>query len=312
MNGRSGHARGFAMAYKYRYNSKEFQDELGLNVYDYGARVYDPAAPHFWQIDPLAELSRRWSPYNYAYSNPVKFIDPDGMRPVKSDYNWETGEYRSGSFGAAMANQGLNEDGTSMDNTENADVTSSGNDTDPPKKKAPSFFKRMLLAIPVLGPTIESSDKMGEGDYLGATASFLYGVADLATLGYASKYKIGAEATVVASEAATVKLTGQGFTSFSAFKRAMGSAGPGQAWHHIVEQTPGNIAKFGNEIIHNTNNLMKLPHGAGSIHNQISGYYSSIRPFTNGQTVRKWLSTQSYQAQYDFGIQTLKKFGWTP
>lgn len=90
----------------------------------------------------------------------------------------------------------------------------------------------------------------------------------------------------------------------------MGPAGPGQAWHHIVEQTPGNLAKFGNQTIHNTGNLMKLPHGAGSIHARVSGYYSSIQPFTGGQTVRQWLSTQSYQSQYNFGIKTLKQFGW--
>jgi RHS repeat-associated protein len=31
--------------YKYKYNGKEYQDELGLNFYDYGARNYDPRCP---------------------------------------------------------------------------------------------------------------------------------------------------------------------------------------------------------------------------------------------------------------------------
>jgi hypothetical protein len=103
-----------------------------------------------------------------------------------------------------------------------------------------------------------------------------------------------------------------GYSSFNAFKAAYGSAGKGNAWHHIVEQGGNNVSRFGAETIHNANNLIKLPHGAGSIHAKVSGFYSSKQAFTGGQTVRQWLSTQSYQQQYDFGIKTLKQFGWTP
>ena len=64
--------------YNYKYNGKELQDELGLNVYDYGARNYDPALGRWMNVDALADMYPGISPYVYTLNNPILFIDPDG------------------------------------------------------------------------------------------------------------------------------------------------------------------------------------------------------------------------------------------
>jgi RHS repeat-associated protein len=69
----------FGTKNNYLYNGKELRDQF--NEYDYGARFYDPVIGRFTSVDPMAEVSRRWSTYAYSYNNPVRFVDKDGMIP---------------------------------------------------------------------------------------------------------------------------------------------------------------------------------------------------------------------------------------
>jgi RHS repeat-associated protein len=62
--------------YQYKYNGKEFQDELGLNMYAMDMRQYDPAIARWVVQDPIVHLNQ--SPYNSFDNNPVFWADPSG------------------------------------------------------------------------------------------------------------------------------------------------------------------------------------------------------------------------------------------
>jgi hypothetical protein len=94
--------------------------------------------------------------------------------------------------------------------------------------------------------------------------------------------------------------------SFSGLKNALGPAGAGKQWHHIVEQTPGNVERFGPHAIHNTENVIPLEEG---LHARVSAFYSRKFLSATGSrelTVRQWLSTQSYEAQRAFGLKAIE------
>ena|GEM_PF-2948537 len=64
---------------KFLFQEKEWQDDLGLSLYDFDFRQYDPFAPHTTTQDPHAEYYPEMSPYSFLKNNPISNDDPDGM-----------------------------------------------------------------------------------------------------------------------------------------------------------------------------------------------------------------------------------------
>jgi len=81
--------------YHYKYNGNELQDEFNINLYDYGERNYDPAIGRWFNIDPLAEASEEFSPYSYAFNDPIYFIDDNGEIPIAGMILGGLGDYLS-------------------------------------------------------------------------------------------------------------------------------------------------------------------------------------------------------------------------
>jgi RHS repeat-associated protein len=69
-------------SYNYKYNGKELQEELGLNMYDYGVRNYMADIGRWGNMDYHSESYLDLSPYNYCKNNPVNYIDFLGLDPI--------------------------------------------------------------------------------------------------------------------------------------------------------------------------------------------------------------------------------------
>ncbi|WP_311319227.1 RHS repeat-associated core domain-containing protein, partial [Elizabethkingia anophelis] len=63
-------------AYQYKYNGKELQ-ETGIYAMDF--RNYIPDTGRFLGIDKLSEIMPDWTPFRFAFNNPLYFSDPTGL-----------------------------------------------------------------------------------------------------------------------------------------------------------------------------------------------------------------------------------------
>jgi DNA-binding Lrp family transcriptional regulator len=80
---------------------------------------------------------------------------------------------------------------------------------------------------------------------------------------------------------------------------------PGYERHHIVERGP-NSEKSTDEQLEDEKNVVTIPYYR---HRDISDYYSTKNSNLGGRTPRDFLRGKTFEEQYKFGVEQLRKFG---
>jgi hypothetical protein len=144
--------------------------------------------------------------------------------------------------------------------------------------------------------------QLGAGNYVGAgvyqAAALLDAALGVATLGLSTR--LAAAGRIAAAEGAA--LFRRAFDSRSQLLRYLGRAPEGMQWHHIVEQS--QAAQFGQRPIQRVENVVAIPTEA---HQKLNAFYSSKEKISYPNTVREWLRGQSFEAQYEFGMEQLMR-----
>lgn len=260
-----------------KYAGHEFDDASGLSFME--ARYYNPETGRFLNIDPaFRDLSFRLedpqslNSYAYARNNPLKYVDLDGREPVSVIVG-------AAFFWTAAASLAV---------------------------QVPLWMGGTDAALRGDDPASQQLFNSQQAVGWGTLAAFEIQAPALAIPagGYGVNKLKSDDKSVTASTFPQAGQHSRSYSSFNAFKRGEGKAGPGMEWHHIVEQNPANKAKFSPYQLQNTQNIVAIPREQ---HRQVSGMYSSNIRGSGSPTVRSEVSQMSFQQQYNYGMRVLSE-----
>ncbi|MDD7888278.1 RHS repeat-associated core domain-containing protein [Flavivirga sp. 57AJ16] len=119
-------------ALDWKYNGVEYEEALGLDLYEMDFRNYDPAIARWTSIDPVIHYN--FSPYNGMDNNPVVGSDPSGADVIEIEGGYKfTGQDAQDLF-RALQNSSSNSSSSDSDESDNSEnetstsVTESGNE----------------------------------------------------------------------------------------------------------------------------------------------------------------------------------------
>jgi len=276
----------------FRYRGYVYDTETGL--YYLGSRYYNPTWGRFVNADnQIAGIGSNPGGYNvfaYCANNPTNMSDPAGNWP-----KWATKLATAIAIVAAVAVVAAITVATAGAGTAIAAVAVGA-------AKGSAIGLAIGAATGAAGGAIKH--RITTGSWKGSGGAILNGMANGALSGAVSGAITGGIAGGLSYNSGAAS-TGKGFDSYRQLKKEIGSPGAGNEWHHIVEQCQIAKSGFSPQLVQNTSNIMSI---GKSTHRAISGYYSSVQPFTDGLTVRNWLVGQSFSAQHEFGLNVIKMF----
>ena len=308
-------------ANKYLFNGKELQDDLGLNLYDFGARMYDPQIGRWHRNDPLSESYYSLGIYNFANNNPVMNVDLDGKSFWSSEFlNRYSPHWTDKLFGEEETNENADEE-TSENSTaglkagSTAQTKSASNESNGPGYGNFYITKDGKLIYRTKNESIPDGARLAKwAELQEIVAKQKISLVELQEM--SAKGEPGAAIMAIGFTGTASAIVGGSFEIGAIFDFRNGFKWKGYGTLEFtvgVDYSLGGVLNFHQPLYNNTINIHS-PRGWGESHNMSLSIFDATLgggSHRQGLNPRNWNSTSKSFNTYGFGVSAGSPFGYT-